>query len=101
MDKRDAVNAVRRYGAAVQLRYGAARLYLFGSYAKGTFHKDSDIDVAVVFDNCGNALERAAELMRLRREIDLRIEPHPFRQSDFTPDDPLAYEVLKYGSQIC
>jgi len=35
--------------------------------------------------------------MKLRRKIDLRIEPHPIMKSDFDNSDPLSFEVLKYG----
>jgi len=40
------------------------------------------------------------ELMRLRRKIDSRIEPHPFRESDFDISNPIVYEILKYGKEI-
>jgi predicted nucleotidyltransferase len=101
MDKRDAISLARRYAQVVQNKYGAARFILFGSYAKGNFHEDSDIDVAVIFgDYEENSIRREIELMHLRHDIDLRIEPHAFRTSEFTADDPLAYEVMKYGSEI-
>jgi hypothetical protein len=38
--------------------------------------------------------------MRLRRKIDSRIEPHPFRVRDFNLSDPIAYEIMKYGKEI-
>jgi hypothetical protein len=40
------------------------------------------------------------ELMRLRRNIDSRIEPHPFRESEFVLSNLLADEILKYGIEI-
>jgi predicted nucleotidyltransferase len=100
MDKRDAISLARRYAQVVQDKYGAARFILFGSYAKGNFHEDSDIDVAVIFGDYENGFRRDVELMNLTRKVDLRIEPHAFRTSEFTADDPLAYEVMKYGSEI-
>ncbi|GHT23572.1 hypothetical protein FACS189430_07030 [Bacteroidia bacterium] len=101
MDKGYAINAARQYAALVQAQYGTARFILFGSYAKGTFHEDSDIDVAVIFDDCDeNVFRRQIDLMLLTRKVDLRIEPHSFRASEFTEEDPLAYEVMKYGSEI-
>jgi predicted nucleotidyltransferase len=48
----------------------------YGSHAKGTAHPDSDIDVAVVVERVdGDYLDALASLFRLRREVDLRIEP--------------------------
>ncbi|GHT80013.1 hypothetical protein FACS189467_0970 [Bacteroidia bacterium] len=100
MDKRDAINAVQRFAQVVQSQFGAARFILFGSYAKGNFHEDSDIDVAVIFDNCEDEFHRDVELMVMGNDVDWRIEPHSFRTSEFTADDPLAYEVMKYGNEI-
>ena len=70
------------------------------SYAKGTFHNDSDIDLAVVFDGLSDRFDMQVELMKIRRNFDNRIEPHPFSESDFNPSDPLANEVLKNGIMI-
>jgi predicted nucleotidyltransferase len=100
MDKRDAINTAQRFAQEVQARYGAARFILFGSYAKGNYHEDSDIDLAIIFDECENVFNRDVELMRLGYDIDWRIEPHSFVASEFIPEDPLVYEVMKYGSEI-
>ncbi len=40
------------------------------------------------------------ELMKIRRKIDSRIEPHPFREKDFIKSNPVVYEILKYGELI-
>ena len=40
------------------------------------------------------------ELMRLRRKIDSRIEPHPFRERDFEQSNPIVNEILRYGQEI-
>ena len=100
MDKRDAINTVQQFAQVVQSQYGAARFILFGSYAKGNFHEDSDIDVAVIFDECEDEFHRDVELMVIGYDVDCRIEPHSFRESEFVADDPLAYEVMKYGQEI-
>ena len=53
------------------------RMYLFGSYAKGNPHEDSDIDVALVVKKWkGNYFDVMPLLWKIRRDIDLRIEPH-------------------------
>jgi len=52
-------------------------VYLFGSYAKGTAHKDSDIDVALVVNHFnGDFFDVIPPIWRLRENIDFRIEPH-------------------------
>lgn len=52
-------------------------MLLFGSYAKGTFHKDSDIDVAVVVDIADHSrrTDITSALLHYAWQIDSRIEP--------------------------
>ncbi len=74
------------------------KAYLYGSYAKGTADKDSDIDIAVVSpDLSENHFDNQMRLMRLTWEIDTRIEPHPFHPEEFSPDNPEAAEIMKTG----
>ena len=100
MDKRDALNIAQRYAIAVNSKYNNIKIILFGSYAKGNYNEDSDIDIAVVLKDYGNLIDMQLELMRLRRKIDSRIEPHPFREIDFELSNPIVNEILKYGQEI-
>jgi len=53
------------------------KMYLFGSYAKGNPHNDSDIDVALIVSEwIGDYFYVMPLLWKMRREIDMRIEPH-------------------------
>jgi len=45
-------------------------------------------------------IDMQLELMRLRRKIDSRIEPHPFRESEFDLSNPMVNEIIKYGQEI-
>jgi uncharacterized protein len=67
---------------------------------RGNYNEDSDIDIAVVFKDYNSHIEIQLELMRLRRNIDSRIEPHPFRESDFDMSNPMAYEIIKHGQEL-
>lgn len=40
------------------------------------------------------------QLMRIRRAIDLRIEPHPIGEADFTNMNPFAAEIQKSGIEL-
>lgn len=53
-------------------------IILLGSYAKGNYNDD----IAVVFKDYSNIIDMQLELMRLRRKIDSRIEPHSFRENE-------------------
>jgi predicted nucleotidyltransferase len=76
----------------------SSKAYVYGSYAKATQKADSDIDIAVVADGLsGDAVDDTWRLMKLRRSIDTRIEPHPFLPCDFTEANPMVAEVMRRG----
>jgi predicted nucleotidyltransferase len=71
---------------------------LFGSYAKGHANAESDIDVALVSEVfSGDRFEDRRKIIPLRRKIDNRIEPLPFKPEDFENDGILAEEIKKTG----
>lgn len=100
MDTTDALIIARRYAEVVRNAFAAQRVILFGSYASGNPRKDSDIDIAVVFADYDNRLDRQVELMKLTLAIDSRIEPHPFRATEFEPSNPFANEIMTHGREI-
>jgi len=100
MDKREIIEKVQDYANVVRERFDYKKIILFGSYAKDNFNDNSDIDIAVVFADYDNRMDRQFELMKLTRNIDSRIEPHPFRENEFEMSDPLVNEILKYGQEI-
>ena len=100
MDRTDVLNIARQYASIVMTNYDCKQVFLFGSCAKGTNHEDSDIDIAVILKEFDNQLDIQLELMRLRRKIDSRIEPHPFREKDFNINSPVVNEILKHGQRI-
>ena len=100
MDKNDALNIAQKYADAIKANFNYTKIILFGSYAKGNFNEESDIDIAVIFNDYSSLIDMQLELMRLRRKIDSRIEPHPFRESEFDSSNPLVNEIIKYGQEI-
>ncbi|HUW60152.1 MAG TPA: nucleotidyltransferase domain-containing protein [Candidatus Bathyarchaeia archaeon] len=77
------------------------RIYLFGSHARGAATKESDIDLAVFLDQDDiDGFREDTELMRLRRDLDLRIEPHAFAKTDFDETDPYIKEIIDTGQRI-
>ncbi|HSW09343.1 MAG TPA: nucleotidyltransferase domain-containing protein [Bacillota bacterium] len=90
-----------KYAQVLRQNMRLARLYVYGSHATGEHDDDSDIDIAVVAD-CfsGDLIEDTFRLMKLRREVDIRIEPHPFLPSEFTEENPVAREVMRTGIRV-
>jgi len=100
MDTNDAIKVASAYASVIRTNYDCKGIFMFGSYAKGTYHEESDIDIAVILNDFDNPINIQLELMRLRRKIDSRIEPHPFREKDFHVNNPVAHEILQYGQKI-
>ena len=74
---------------------------LFGSYAKGTSHKWSDMDVALVSDDFeGFSFRDRQKIARVTLAVDTRISPFPYRVKDFSTDDFFVGEILRTGIRI-
>jgi len=101
MDKDTAFKIAKKFIEYLkEKKYQIIDAYIFGSYAKGSFGEDSDIDLAVILKTCKNTFDTQVDLMKLRRNFDLRIEPHPFREKDIKDNDPFLSEVIKTGIRI-
>ena len=100
MDKREAVTAAQKYVNTVSEKYNLSQAFIFGSYAKGNYRADSDIDVAIVLKNVPNLFDAQIDLLQMRKDEDLQIEPHTFRDTDFNTDNPLVYEILQAGLKL-
>ena len=100
MDKSEAIEIARRYLKNIDKKYQIVNAIIFGSYARGTQHRDSDIDLAIVFKSVDDIIDLQIELMKMRTDEDLLIEPHPFSLSDFDISNPVVSEILKTGIEI-
>ena len=96
----DILKSVKEYIKEVSKYYNIKEVYLFGSYAKGTNHKDSDIDVAIIINSDNNSFDLMVELMMLTQKIDLRIEPHPIKVKDFEEGNPFIQEIIDTGIKV-
>ena len=103
MDKiEDIIKIAKEYADFVKasnLPMKIDRAYLFGSFAKGTPHKDSDIDIAFIVSNwTGDYFETVVPIWCLRENIDIRIEPHII-----DPEEDYAYfvqEIERTGIEL-
>ncbi|MBI9039676.1 MAG: nucleotidyltransferase domain-containing protein [Bacteroidales bacterium] len=100
MDKSEAIKIAIRYTDSISRKYRIENVILFGSYAKGTNHADSDIDLAIIFTSIDDIIDMQIELMKMRTDDDLMIEPHPYSLSDFQTSDPVVSEILKNGVEL-
>ena len=99
---KEIADIVDKYIAIVKENYDVVAIILFGSYAKGTEHEDSDIDIAVVTDDIKtDKFDEEVKLTLLRRKIDSRIEPHIIKVEDYENDEtPFVVEVKNTGIKV-
>ncbi|MDR1417886.1 MAG: nucleotidyltransferase domain-containing protein [Endomicrobium sp.] len=83
MDKEKAIMIVQQYADKVLKVLSPDQIVLFGSYATDTANENSDIDIAVFFNDFkGNYLKVSGVLWRLTIEINFHIEPILVDKSD-------------------
>ena len=100
MDQREAIKIAKRYVRSISNNYTVERAFLFGSYARKTNRPDSDIDIALVLKDVTDIFDTQVKLMQLRKNEDILIEPHPYRNEDFNINDPVVNEILQFGIEI-
>lgn len=81
---------------------GLISAFLFGSYAQNKHRLESDIDIALVFDNLSDSerFNTQVKLMMLASKIDTRIEPHPISKQDFLSNNPFVLEIKRTGIEL-
>jgi predicted nucleotidyltransferase len=99
MDKREAIDKVKKYRLLLKNHFPLEKVYLFGSYANDTNRADSDIDVAIVVNHIdGDYFSIHPLLWKLRRQIDDRIEPILIERDNDSAD--FLTEIQKNGIEI-
>ena len=104
MVKKGILNKLKRFRRLLEKEgVPVAKLLLYGSYARGTAHKDSDIDVCVVSPAFGK--DRLKESFALRHrapKIDARIEPVPFSLKAYRTNavSPLLHQIRKEAIEV-
>jgi predicted nucleotidyltransferase len=102
MDKNDALRISKGYLQRVQNSdLGFSEAWLFGSYAKGNQHDNSDIDIAIILkDDVNHTFETEVKLMVIRKGDETLIEPHAFTKAEFDYNLPIVDQIMKYGVRI-
>ncbi len=95
MDKEQAIKLAQEYKKVLLEKMPVKALYLYGSYSKGNYTEESDIDIAVVVDKLSdNYFEDTPLLWKLKRKISNLIEPVLLTEDK---NNPLYADILKTG----
>lgn len=98
MDKEQALRLAERYKEMVAARLPLKAMYLYGSYSKGNYTDDSDIDIAVVVEKLSdNFFEDTPLLWKLRRKVSTLIEPVLLTEDE---SNPLYYDIIRTGTLV-
>ena len=95
MDKEQAIKLAQEYKKVLLEKMPVKALYLYGSYSKGNYTEESDIDIAVVVDRLSDDyFEDTPLLWKLKRKISNLIEPVLLTEDK---NNPLYADILKTG----
>jgi predicted nucleotidyltransferase len=98
-----AIKMVKNYAKELnQAGINLRKVIMFGSFAKGTQHEWSDIDVALVADNFSGVgfLDRQHFSKIGIKKTYLRNEPVTYPTDYFSESDPFIEEIKKTGIEI-
>lgn len=99
MDKESVIGLAKRFSEIVRQSMPVKQIVLYGSYVKDEENPDSDIDIAVIVESLDEDFIKAqTKLFKLRRSIDLRIEPILIEQSN--NKSGFLEEILESGIEI-
>jgi len=102
MDKVNALKLSARYLQRLRdndIKFSEA--WLFGSYAQGRQHDNSDIDIAIIFDDCEIiSFDTEVKLMVVRDGEETLIEPHAFTKNEFDVKIPIINQIINNGERI-
>ncbi len=102
MDKRTNKSISDYIAAIAKNDKRLVKAYLFGSYAKEIDNEESDIDLALVFNNMDDTekFDYQVQLLIMGSKFDSRIEPHPISTNESVKYSPFYGEILKTGIEI-
>lgn len=95
--------SIKEYISLIQGKFSNIKeIYVFGSQAKGNANYESDIDLAIIFEEVDDdqRFDLQVQLMMLASQIDSRIEPHPISLSEFQSGNPFAVEIKRTGLEL-
>jgi len=96
------INAVRKFKNSIQNDISVKKVFIFGSFAKGNFTDNSDIDVCVIAEDVDNNFLAELKIAPKILKSDVRIEPVVFSEEEYLEVDSfgLLKEVKENGIEV-
>lgn len=93
---------IEEYLSELSKQIPIQKAILFGSYAKGTPHQYSDVDIAIFSDYFKDMsrVDGIHFLILSAMDYDMDIEPQPFTMDEYDEPVGLVEEILKTGIEL-
>lgn len=98
-----AMNQIEEFGRRVGEEFGAERVILFGSYARGDANADSDVDLLVIASFAGRNVDKAVEIqMKLHPgfPMDLLVRTPEKVRERIEMGDVFMREIVEQGKVL-
>jgi predicted nucleotidyltransferase len=98
-----AMNRITRFGKRIGEEFGAERVILFGSHAKGKATKDSDVDLLVIADFEGRSIDQSVKIrMQLRPgfPVDLLVRTPQMIERRLRLGDDFIKDIVRGGKVL-
>jgi predicted nucleotidyltransferase len=96
------IDAVKKFRKSIDNDLSVKKVFIFGSFAKGNFTENSDIDVCVIAEDVDNNFLAEFKIAPKVLKSDVRIEPVVFSEKEYLEVDSfgLLKEVKENGIEI-
>ena len=98
LKKQEAITEIKKLTEPIFKEYGVEKAYIFGSYARGDYNENSDIDIIISSKSIRSLLIIGAILealkLVLKKEVDL-IEEECFEEDEIDEIDQEFYNRIK------
>ena len=97
------MDRIEEFGQRIGREFGAERVILFGSYARGAVTDDSDVDLLVIIPFEGRSVDKSVEIrMKLRPQfpVDLLVRTPEKVRERIEMGDGFMREILEEGKVL-
>ncbi|MFA1819584.1 nucleotidyltransferase domain-containing protein [Virgibacillus oceani] len=96
------IESIRLFLSKISADIPVKKAVLFGSFANGTYHEDSDIDLAIFSEYFENVLrvEGTTYLLIQAQEFDLDLAPIAFTGKEYDERLGIVDQILKTGIDV-
>ncbi|MFA7636301.1 MAG: nucleotidyltransferase domain-containing protein [Monoglobales bacterium] len=93
-------NIIKRIGDGISNEFSLCSIYLFGSYYKGTYNSESDIDLAFFVKNECDISGAMKRLLCVCGKEEYDIQPQVFSVEEMENKMGIVEEILDNGMEI-